>query len=117
MFCLLPVPVAVCLCLSGMRWFHAAAGGTSNGVEIKLHQNKEAVRLQALAPDWTASLVGSGKWKDSIRSGLPVTFSSSIKPFTDYPLESREGKQAPACPLGRGKEEVLAFPQVAEGVS
>lgn len=71
---------------------------------------------QWLVPDWTASLVESGKWKGSICSELPVTFSSSIKPFTDYPLESREGKQTPACPLGRGKGEVLAFPQVAERV-
>lgn len=114
LFFLLPVPAAVCLCLWRMKWFqeHAAAGEASNGLEIKLHQNKQQLRRLS----GHRHLPQTGQWKDLICSGLPVTFSSSIKPFTDYPSESREGKQTPTCPLGRGNEEVLAFPQVAERV-
>lgn len=104
------------------------------GLRIKPHQNKQQLRLPttglsvcSICPasdsiPW--GQVGKGR-SESIRapctSFLPpsaqahaVTFSSSVKPFTDYPLESRRGKQTPPSPLGRWKREVLAFPQVAE---
>lgn len=65
LLCLLLVPAAVCLCLSRMRWFqeHADAGGASNGLEIKLHQNKQQPRsCQATGPCPRLDSIPCGKW-------------------------------------------------------
>jgi len=117
---------------------HAAAGGPSNGLGIKPHQNKQQLRLPTIGLSvyrhmsqmGQRPLQAGGQRKDSICSGLlvlhscyrhpesaqvhRVTFSSSIKPFTNYSLESRKGIQTPVSPPGGGKGEVLAFPQIAE---
>lgn len=113
--------------------------GASNGLGIKTHPKK-----QQRLPTAGLSVYRNVPWMeqhpmqeeggqrtDWVRSRLPVhhschrhpelaeahtvTFSSSIKPFTDYPLESREGELDRCIPSGWGERRGPGLPPGCRG--